>query len=100
MNTLKVIANVSQLKEIDIPIPYYARRHDEREYIGLLDEKTLVTIYKGFSHTSVSNTEIDTMEKSKILEAWEKWVSCTETEFLEKYDTVIESISLHPKLAV
>lgn len=100
MQTLSVEAYISEKKMIEIPVPFFARRNDEREYIGLLDENTVVKIYSGQSHTSVSNSQMDSMEKSKLIEAFETWHSCTETEFLDKYDAVIESISLHPKLAV
>lgn len=100
MQKLSIEANFSQTRTVEIPVPFFARTKDESNYIALLDEKTVVRIYKGLSYTSVCNSEIDMAEKSKLIEAWETWHSCTETEFFDKYYSVIESISLHPRLAV
>lgn len=93
MQTITLKANISLEKEVEITVPFFARRNDEREYIGLLDEATVVRIYVGTSHTSVSNSQMDSMEKSKLIEAFETWHSCTEEDFLAKYEQVIESIS-------
>lgn len=89
-------------KDIDIPVPAFFRNKSETDYIGLLDQKTLVTIYNNGDLTIVKNQDFTNSDSAKreILDAYNHYGSCTETEFLEKYDQVIESISLHPKLAV
>lgn len=100
MQTLTLKANVTTEREIEIQIPFFRRTKDEKEYIGLLDEKTVVRMYKGLFHTSVTNSQLDFMERTKLLEAAETWEHCGEQEFLDAYDAAIESMSLHPKLAV
>lgn len=89
-----------QEKEFELPIPFFAANHDGTEYIGLLDESTYVNIFQLKDMTILQNSKLSEMNKSNIVKAWETWHSCTESQFLEKYDSVIESISLHPRLAV
>lgn len=102
MQTLPIETTVSKTRKIDLPIPFFARRKDDKKYIALLDENTVVTFYTCKGLTTISNATPDSHEKRELVEAWEgeEWTACTETEFLDKYDAVIESISLHPKLAV
>lgn len=98
--TLTIKTKVSQENEIEIPCPFFARTKDQTEYIGLLDEKTIVKIFKGMSLRYVLNTERSDTHDHDLSVAYNGWVSCTEGEFLETFDAVIASISLHPKLAV
>lgn len=101
MNTLTLEIMVPQPQKFEIPIPFFARTKDDTEYIGLLDEKTLVSIFKCGDLTIIKNKSTDAMfANDELVHAFQKWHSCTETEFLDKYDAVIDSISLHPKLAV
>lgn len=101
---MKVLIKTTVEKQVEteIPVPFFARKKDERKYIAVLDENTFVAIFSCQGLTTVTNSSLDNHEKRQVLEAWqdEEWTHCTETEFLEKYDSVIESISLHPKLAV
>lgn len=99
MNTLTVETTRSEKRTIELPIPFFARSKNENDWIAVLDEKTVVNIYKGANLTIIKNSTPN-YESNMLAEAYETWHSCTETEFLEKYDDVISSISLHPKLAV
>lgn len=99
MQTLSVETTRSEKISVEIPVPFFARNKTESEWIGLLDNKTVVNIYNGGKLTIIKNSTPD-FEKNLLIEAFKTWHSCTETEFLDKYDAVIESISLHPKLAV
>lgn len=89
---------VTKTQQVEIPVPSFYRTKDEKNYIGILDDTTIVSLYVSDELKIVKNCT--PMYEGAIKEAYEKWHSCTETEFLEKYDAVIESISLHPKLAV
>lgn len=100
MQTLTAETTRSEKRTVEIPIPFFSRTKDETNYLALLDSETVVRVYVNKNCSIVTNAKVDVYEMSKIVEAWETWHSCTETEFLEKYDAVIESISLHPKLAV
>lgn len=99
---LTIETTVQQEKKIDLQVPLFRRTVSERKYIALLDEKTFVAIFDSPGLRTITNSEVSGHEKREIAESLEStdWTSCTETEFLEKYDSVIESISLHPKLAV
>lgn len=85
--------------EVEIPIPLFLASKDQRHWLAVLDENTVVAMYVGSSHTNISNGTPD-LYKNDIANAWSEFHGCTEMEFLEKYDAVISSISLHPKLAV
>lgn len=102
---IKIMANLTisietkSTKEVEIPVPCFLRSKSGQDYIALIDENTVVSVYESDSLKTVSNKEL-WLGKSDLANAWETFNSCTEQEFLEKYDAVIESISLHPKLAV
>lgn len=101
MQTLSVETTVPQVVRLEIPIPFFARTKDETEYLGLLDEKTVVQVYKCGDLTIIKNKSTSAMfAQDDLVKAFQSWHSCTETEFFEKFYAVIESISLHPKLAV
>lgn len=100
MQTLTVETTVTQPKAVEIPIPFFARTKDESEYLGLLDEKTLVKMFIGTNFKYVTNSTVSISSHHDLAVAWENWVSATETEFFEKYHAVIESMSIHPILAV
>lgn len=89
-------------KVIEIPVPCFFRCKSETDYLAVLDEKTLVTIFTMDDLTIIKNQDYTQSPSAmnEIHSAYLNFHSCTETEFLEKYDAVIESISLHPKLAV
>jgi hypothetical protein len=95
--TIKIIKTESV--ETEIQVPAFFRDSNERNFIGVLDEKTVVTIYSSDELTIVKNTTPQFASRD-IAEAYNEFYSCTEAEFLEKYESVIHSISLHPKLAI
>ncbi|HEX7906212.1 MAG TPA: hypothetical protein VF487_20200 [Chitinophagaceae bacterium] len=99
----KVTISTTQKTTIttEIPVPCFLRSLDEKEYIALLDEKTIVSVFKTDQLTIIKNSSIESsISKQELTDAWQKFHGCTEVEFLQAYDAVIESISLHPKLAV
>jgi len=99
MNTLKLSVEKKQTSEVEIQIPCFFRNKSETDYIGVLDAKTIVNIYQCGDMTIIKNTTME-ISKHEVSTAYSNWITCTESEFLEKYDAVVESISLHPKLAV
>ena len=96
--TLTVKAEVT--KEIEIPVPCFLVDKEATKYLALLDEKTFIKVVMHKGYTNVSNSERTLFEDREISEAWTTFHSCTELQFLEAYDKAIESMSLHPKLAV
>lgn len=88
-----------QTSQVEIPVPCFFKNKDEDTYLGVLDEKTVVRIFKIGDHAIIINTTSDLCPEY-IRDAYESFHSCTESEFLTAYDETIESISLHPKLAV
>lgn len=99
MNTITIEVESTEKKEVEIHCPSFMRNKDESKYVGILDEKTVVTIHKNEGLTIVSNGEL-WLFKSDIREAHFNFYSCTEEEFLEAFDAAVQSMSLHPTLAV
>lgn len=99
MQTLTVSVEKKETQEVEITVPCFFRSQDEKDYIGVLDENTVVHIYDSGTYKSLTHSEL-WIKKHEVTKAWFEYHSCTEAEFLTKYDEVIESISLHPKLAV
>lgn len=96
---MTVTIEKTQTEEIELQVPCFFRDKAEKNYVGVLDEKTVVVVYKSENFTIIKNSTPDVLSLD-LKEAYSKFHSCTETEFMEKYDQVVESISLHPKLAV
>ena len=99
MQTLKLSVEKKESQEVEIPVPCFMRNKSETEYIGVLDEKTVVTIYDNGTYRSLVNCEL-WVKQHDVAKAWNEWGGCTESEFLTKYDEVVEAMSLHPRLAV
>jgi hypothetical protein len=93
--TIEVIT--TDKKEVEIFYPCFLRNFEETKYLGILDEKTVVRVSKGTIFSAVSNGNPSIMN-SDIEEAIRTYHSCTEIEFLEAFDSVVQSMSLHPIL--
>lgn len=96
---MTIKTTVTNLVEVEVPVPFFARSVDEKYYIGLLDEKTVVRLTRIQNYTCIQNSDPDTF-KTELADAWKNCTACTESEFISAYDNAIESISLHPKIAV
>lgn len=97
---MKITVKETKETVIDLPIPVFFRNYTENQYLGVLDEKTVVRVNDMDGYMSVVNADIDLYRK-EIANAWngvDKWRTCLESVFLEKYDEVIEKMSLHPIL--
>ena len=99
MKSVTLSIEKKQSEDIEIHVPCFYKSFSETDYIGVLDENTVVNVYKCGELTIIKNMTLE-MGKSEIASAIKNFHSCTESEFLEKFDAVVESISLHPKLAV
>lgn len=100
MTTLQIKSSVIQEKIVEIPVPFFAKAKDGYNFIGLVDEKTIIRVYQGLSYTSIVNSNPDNFENGKLIEAFESWELMTEGEFFDKYDQVIQSISLTPIIQI
>lgn len=96
---MTVTIEKTQTEQIELQVPCFFRDKAEKNYVGVLDEKTVVAIYKSGTLTIIKNGTLNILFVD-LREAYQHFHSCTETEFMEKYDQVVESISLHPKLAI
>jgi hypothetical protein len=85
--------------EAEIQIPCFLRDKQQTHMLALLDEKTLIKVTRLERFTVIVNAEPDVFS-SDIADAWNNWHSMTETEFFDVYHEAVDSISLHPKLAV
>lgn len=85
--------------EVDVQIPFFLRNKEETHMIAVLDEKTFIRVVKLGDYTSITNSDLP-LYASDIAEAWNKWHSMTETEFFDRFQDALESVSLQPKLAV
>lgn len=97
MEILKLTQVVKRDETVEIPVPSFYVSKDEKSWVGILDVNTVVTIYCTDDLKIVKNT-IPAYASSDLIDAATSYHSCTESAFLEKYDQMIESISLHPIL--
>lgn len=100
--TITIEKKETTTQEVEIPIPSFWRNAGETSYVGLLDEKTVVEIISDEYEKTIRNFDNSRWSagKDRVGIAHSMFHSCTETEFLDKYSEVEQSMSLHPKLAV
>ena len=98
--TLKIEKKETTVSEVEIPIPAFWVNQEQTVYIGLLDEKTVVEIVDDKWEKSIRNFDNTTWTAGidRVANAYQKYHGTTESIFLEKFDEVVESLSLHPKL--
>ena len=87
-------------QEVDLPVPCFFRNKAETTYVGLLDEFTVVEMVADEYENSIRNFNNKTWKTGidRVKFAYNEYVSCTETEFLDKYSEVERAMSLHPIL--
>jgi hypothetical protein len=85
--------------DVSVTIPSFYRSKDEKEWVALMSKDNVVSISIVGDNVWLSKQGIDTADY-KIVEAASSYHSCTESEFVEKFDNVMEQLYSHPKLAV
>jgi len=102
MAKLIIKTETKQVSEIEISTPRYFRDKSCNEYIGLLDENTMISITSMNDLTIItsSNPSKSQHSQSQLENAYHKFHNCQEFEFIEKYDEVIASMYKHHKLAI
>ena len=99
--TITITKKTETKTEVEIPVGSFFRNFEETNYIGLLDEKTVVEILCDKYETTIKNLSSETgwsYPKDRIFHGYNKFHSCTETEFFTRYYEIIGSISLKPEL--
>ena len=95
---ITIETTVQETKTVDLIIPCFFRDLKEQDYIGLLDEDTVVTIYRNSDLLQIQNSKL-WLKKNDLVNAYHNFTSCTETEFFDAYADVEQKMSLHPILA-
>ena len=98
---ISITKKTETIEEIELLVPCFFRNFEETNYIGLLDEMTVVEILCDKYETTIKNLSSETgwsYPKDRISHGYNKYHSCTETEFFTKYYEIIGSISLKPEL--
>ena len=86
--------------EVEIPVPCFFRDKSEKNYVAMLDEKTVIKIVQDSFETTIRNYNNEAWKQGieEVKWGYNNYHSCTETEFFTKYYEVIGSISLKPEL--
>lgn len=104
MQTLTIETEKKEVTKllVEVPIPSYFMRQDGTKLVGILDEDTVIEIIDDGYEQVVNkfNNKAWNVGKDRVAFAYNNYHGCTESAFIEKYDAVIESISIHQKLAV
>jgi hypothetical protein len=99
---MKINTETKQTSQVEIPVPSYLVNFDQTEYIGLLDEKTMISIttINDLIIVSSSNPSTSSFSQEQLVKAHSTFHGCCEFQFIEKFDEAIASIYKHEKLAV
>lgn len=96
--TIQLTKKIETTEPVDLPVPCFFRDKAEREYIGLLDNDTVVTIFRGTDMLMIQNSKL-WLKVDDLAKAYQRFHSCTETEFMEAYADVEQKMSLNPILS-
>jgi hypothetical protein len=91
--TIKVKKETEQ--EITVTPPMFWKSGDT--YTALLDESTAINFYIGKDYTAIQHATPEEL-KLRIEIAHNYFSLCAESEWMEKYNEVLKSISLQPIL--
>ena len=99
---ISITKKTETTEEVEIPVPCFFRDKSEQNYVAMLDEKTVIKIVHDRFETTIRNYNNEAWQSGidEIKWGYNKYHSCTETEFFTKYYEVIGSISLKPELAL
>lgn len=95
--TIQLTKKIEATENIDLPVPCFFRDKLESYYIGLLDNNTVVTIYRSDDLLMIQNSKLY-MKGDELIRAYQTFTHCGETEFLEAYADVEHKMSLNPIL--
>ena len=95
---MKITKKETVERTVEITPPYFWRNpmsDSMTEMIGLIDDKTVVTIFDTKNYTKVVN---GSPAYSEVETAFNKWNPITEEQFMQALNTAIEKLSLMPVL--
>jgi hypothetical protein len=97
--TIQLTTKIEQTKEISVPVPSFYKEPTSYgpTYIAILDEQTIVKVYKGLHFSNVSNGTTESM-KDDLANAVSNYLLCEEEEFINAFNDVVESMRLKPEL--
>lgn len=85
-------------EEIQIAIPCFWKREDNKRFVSVVDDKTAVSMLLLENYTAIAHGTPEEL-KSAIKDAYESLDLCSEEEFLNAYNKTVRSISLKPELS-
>lgn len=102
MQTLNLKTKQTTEHDLSISIPFFSKSKDEKEWFAVFEDKTIVKFYTSGDYATIqrANLETESWYGDAIVQAHNSLHSCTESEFTQKYDEVIQSISKNTLLAV
>jgi len=96
---MKIKTTILQSIEAEIAFPIFRKNvvgNDER-YFAALNEETVIKWFRLHEYTSYQSGNVKTFE-TETIEAFTKWETIDEEEFIEAHSKLLESMSLSPKL--
>ena len=90
---------VKKTIEVTVPSFYKTNKHSIwNEYLGILNERTICTVYESERRTAVANYDSDLIT-NEVTNACQNWDKITELEFINAYQRALRSMSLTPELS-
>lgn len=83
--------------EIEIPVPSFYKSKSSNDYIGILDEQTIISFYIAPDFSLIKNGKPLVLD-NELVSAFLNYDKIDELEFCTKHIEILESFSLEPKL--
>ena len=100
--TIKIDRTERVTQEVELSLPAFFKNKEGTELVGMFDESSVFEIVKDEYETRIRTFNNDKWGagKDRLVEAYNKFHSCTESEFIENFDNVVASLFTNKKLAV
>lgn len=99
---MKISSSIQTKIEVDVNPPFFRKESNDYskfvKYRALIDDNTFIQISRLKNEYVNITSGLVADNKPEILEAFAKWETVGETEFIEAYNSALEALSLAPKM--
>jgi hypothetical protein len=99
---MKIVSTIQKAVEIDVDPPFFRKLLSEHSrfisYAALVDENTFIQMSRLGNEYLQVRSQLATDCKQDIITTFSTWQTIEESEFMEAYNSMLEGLSLIPKL--
>lgn len=96
---MKIKQFIKTEREVEVDLPAFWGNNDHTEFLAVINEETVIHIKRWEGYKLIQSATVS-VKGDAITDAYQNWISISETEFLEVHESFLQSLSLMPKMIV